>query len=177
MKITATSKFNYKTIKNFVRTMAFYKTNPLKKLITYCEIFAVLSAVILLEMYLLDNDPVFVVALIVAILAVLFELYLYFVLPRIRYNALGQMKGCTNEFTFTDDSIRQVSYDNGYSGESRIDYKVLSRAIETSVYFYIFQTKSQAMVVEKATIEGGTAEELRMKLQSVLGKKYKIYNY
>ena len=177
MKITAKSKFNYKTIRDFIRTTSFYKTNPMKKLVIYCAIFAVLAVSILLEMYLLGPQTYLTVMLIVALVVVLLELYIYFILPRIQYNALGQMKGCTNEFTFTDDSIRLVSLDNGFSGESRIDYKVLNRTIETGKYFYIFQTKSQALIVDKSTIAGGTPEELRQKLQTVLGKKYKIYKY
>ena len=177
MRITAKSKYNYKTIKNYVRAAIFRKTNPLKKMLIYCLVDVLLIAVLCLEMFLLGCDLIPFALLVASIGMLVLELYFYFVLPRIRYHQMGEQKGCHNEFTFTDDSMRISSYDNGYGGESRIDYKVLSRVIETSKYLYIYQTKAQAVIVDKATIEGGTAEELRQKLQTILGKKYVIYQY
>jgi len=177
MKIKAKSKFNYKTIKAFTRTELFRKSNPLKKMATYCLISVLLVAVLLLEMFLLGPDVVPVVLLIVSILMLLLELYMYFVFPRIRYNALGQMKGAVHEFVFQDDSFQVSTSDNGYKGESHIDYDVLFKVIETSNYLYIFQNKTQALIVDKSTISGGTYLELRQVLQPILGERYVIYKY
>jgi FlaA1/EpsC-like NDP-sugar epimerase len=43
---------------------------------------------------------------------------------------------------------------------------------ETDKFFFIYINKRQMFVVDKATIEGGTAKEISSKLASVLGKKY-----
>ncbi len=177
MKINAKSKNNYKTIKNYTRTMVFRKTNPLKKMLIFCLIAVVLAAVLILEMYLLGAHAVPIVLLIIAILMLLFELFLYFGLPRIRYHELAELKGCTNEYVFTSDSIRITAYDNGYSGEERIDYTVLRRAIETSKYLYLFQNKGKVYIVDKSSITGGTTEALQEKIRSVLDDRYVKYNY
>lgn len=177
MNFTAKSKFNYKTVKHFVRANMFGKRDPLKKLVIHCLIALLLIGAVLLEMHLLGPSPVLRVLLMLACALLLLDLYLYFILPWVRYRALGQLRGCTNEYTFTEDSIRLTSYDNGFSGESRIDYKVLYRCIETSAYFYIFQTKSRAFIVDKSTMEAGNHLLLRQKLQSILEKKYQIYKY
>lgn len=177
MKITAKSKFNYKTIKSFVRTSTFRKRDPLKQMLIYCLIAVLLIAVLCVEMYLLGVSKMPFILLLVAVAMLLLELYFYFVLPRIYYKRLGELKGCTNEFTFTDECIRMTSCDNGFSGETCIDYKVLNRVVETSKYFYIYQTKSHAFIVDKSTMQGGAAETLRQKLRPVFGEKYLIYKY
>lgn len=177
MKITAKSKFNYKTIKHFTRASVFRKHDPLKQMLLFCLIAVLLIAILSLEMYLLDFHWVPFTLLLVAVAMLLLELYFYFVLPRIHYNRLGELKGCTNEYTFTDDSIRLTFYDNGFSGESRIDYKVLNRVIETGKYFFLFQTKSRAFIVDKSTFSDGTPEQLRLKLQEILTDRYTIYKY
>ena len=177
MNFTAKSKFNYKTIQDFTRATFYGKRNPLKMFVIHSLISLLLIGVVLLEMHLLGANTELIGLLVAAIILLLLDLFWYFVMPWARYRALGQLRGCTNEYTFTEDSIRLTSYDNGFSGESRIDYKVLYRCIETSAYFYIFQTKSQAFIVDKSTMEAGNHLLLRQKLQPILEKKYQIYKY
>lgn len=177
MKIKAKSKFDYKTTKAFVRAGLFRKSSPARKLAFYCVIAVLLAAIASLEIYFLGSSPWLIAVMFMAALLLLFELYLYFIAPRLRYNALGQLKGCVNEFVFHDDYMMVTSKDNGYDGESRIDYKVLSKVIETSKYFYIFHSRNQGMIVEKATVTGGTCLELRNLLQEMLKDRYQIYKY
>lgn len=177
MKIKAKSKFDYKTMKAFVRASFSRKHDPLKKLLIYCLTFVILAAVVLLEMHLVGSSLPLRLVLYVSIAAILLELYMYFLAPRIRYNALAKLKGCTHEFLFTEDYMQINSSDSGFSGESRIKYTVLTKAVETSKYMYIFQDKNHAFIVDKATFSDGTPQQLQEKLQSILGKEYVIYKY
>ena len=177
MKIKAKSIFDYKTIKAFIRTSLFRKTDPLKKLLIYCFTFILLAVILWVEMSLLGPSVSQYILLGVCVAALLLELYLYFGIPRLRYNALANLKGCTNEFLFTDDYMQIKSSDSGFSGESRIKYTVLTKAVETSKYMYIFQDKNHAYIVDKSTFSDGTPQQLQEKLQSILGKKYQIYKY
>ena len=49
--------------------------------------------------------------------------------------------------------------------------------METGKYFFLFRNKRQIFAADKSTLEGGTAAEIREKLQPVLGKKYVICKY
>lgn len=177
MKIKAKSKLDYKTVKAFVRAGLFRKSLPARKLAIYCAIAVLLAAVIGFEIYLLGPTPTRIIMLCIAGCMLLLELYLYFIVPRLRYNALGQLKGCVNEFVFREDYMLVASKDNGFDGESRIDYKVLSKVIETGKYFYIFHSRNQGTIVEKSTLSGGTCLELRNLLQEILKDRYQIYKY
>ena len=81
----------------------------------------------------------------------------------------------TNTFTFTDDTLEIVSKSDSIDSTGSIKYHALVKAIEDNDYIYIYPNKLTAYVVDKSTLEGGTAEELRAHLTSVFGKKkYKI---
>lgn len=177
MNIKAKSKFNYKTVKAFTHAEVFRKSHPLKKMLTYCLTAVLLAAVLILEMYLLGPSVLLFVLLAASGILLLLELYLYFILPRLRYRALGEMKGCENAFHFLEDEFRVTSNDNGYRGESRVQYKVLHRVVETSQYMFLYQNMSRTYIVEKSSVSGGTPLELREKLQSILKDRYMIYKY
>ena len=49
--------------------------------------------------------------------------------------------------------------------------------METSKYFFIYPTNSQVFIVDKSTIVGGAAEDIRNKLSSFVGNKYIICKY
>ena len=102
---------------------------------------------------------------------------LYFTLPRIRYNALANFKEAENAYVFCDDFLKVSTAGREYSGEAKIEYSFLVKAYETSKYFFLYQTKDQIYIVDKSTIEGGTAEDIRSKLSAVLKDKYFICKY
>jgi len=167
MNIKAKSTFDRKTITAFTRAMLFRKSDPFRKMLVYCLTFVLLSAVVAAEMYLLGPSVPMYILLGVCVFALLLELYLYFIVPRIRCRALADRN--VNEFLFADDGFEVCGQWN--------DYSVLTGAMETSEYLYIFQNRSQALIVEKATVTGGTAAQLQKKLQSVLKKHYMICKY
>ena len=49
--------------------------------------------------------------------------------------------------------------------------------METKKYFFLYENKRQIFVVDKTTLENGTAEEMREKISAVIGKKYIVCKY
>jgi len=104
----------------------------------------------------------------------LMVLYYYVTSARFQFKQMGALKDALVEFTFREEALRVEHHVEGNEGVSELRYAVLEKIIEAPRYFYFYQTKNQAFVVEKSTFSGGTAEELRQRIQPVLGKKYKI---
>lgn len=63
------------------------------------------------------------------------------------------------------------------SGDMALDYSLLKKAFECSEYIFITTPYGQTFGFSKASIENGTAEDIRNKLQTVLGKKYRITDW
>ncbi len=97
--------------------------------------------------------------------------YSYFILPYIQYRSLGNLKDAVNAFTFSGGGFMVVGKTPGNCGESEISYTMVEKVVETTKLFLIFQTKSQAFIVEKSTFSGGTPEEPRNKLSPLLWEK------
>ena len=172
MKIKAKCKFDYQTIKALTHATLFYKSgNPKKRFITYLVLCIVLLIVNIIAMIFMF-DITFLLLLIVALLMFLLECYLYLVLPKIRYKALANMKETENEYTFCDDVVKVVSINNDFNGVAELEYSIFIKLYETSKYFFVFQTQNQVYIVDKSTIEYGTAEEIRNKLLSNVNIKY-----
>lgn len=175
MKITATSKIDFKTVRAFAYMNAFRTNKPLKKVLIYCFTCLLLAAILWLEMHLMGVSWVSVALMAVAVLLLVLELYLYLVYPRMCYKGMGETKGCAYSFTFLDDKILLQAKENGLAGDITLEYKCLRKAVETKDYLYLFQGKGQALMVDKKTIKGGTAEQLRGTLVGYLNGHYKIY--
>ena len=176
MEIRAKSKFDFDTIKALIYLSLYKKANPKKRFIIHTGVSVFLALVIALEMIVFsDTNLLFFFCLIIFIL--LIQCFMYFILPRIRYNAMLKMKGIENEFLFMDDGVRISSKSEDYNGEGEIKYAMLYKVYETSDYFFLFQNKNQAFIVDKSTIESGYAGDIRNKLISILQKKYIICKY
>ena len=91
--------------------------------------------------------------------------------------ATAKMKDAVNEYIFLDDMIKVFTKSDEYNGEAKIEYSLFAKVYETSKYLFMYQTNNQAFVIDKSTIEGGTTEDIRMKLYSFLGDKYIICKY
>lgn len=176
MEIRAKSKFDYDSIKALIYVSLYKKANPKKNFIAQTIVAAFLALVVTLEM-IIFSDTELVLLLCVLITIILIQAFVYFILPKIRYNAMLNMKGIENEFVFTDDGVRIVSKSEDYNGEGEIKYSMLFKVYETSDYFFLFQNKSQAFIVDKSTIESGFAGEIRNKLVSCLQNRYIVCWY
>lgn len=102
---------------------------------------------------------------------------MYFLLPKIRYNSFARMKDITNEYTFCDEVLMITTKAAEYNGQGEIKYSLIVKVYETTKYFFIFQNKSQVLMIDKSTIVGGTADEIREKIQGAMSRKYIVCNY
>jgi hypothetical protein len=103
--------------------------------------------------------------------------FLYYIIPKLQYKALSGLKNIENEYSFSSNSLKVISENEEYKGESEIEYTMLERVYETSKYFFLFQTKNQVLIVDKTTVEEGKGEQIRSGLINVLKDKYIICKY
>ena len=87
------------------------------------------------------------------------------------------MKDTENEYVFGEDFFLVSSANQVFQSQGRVDYSLLACAYETSEYFFLYQTKNQVFVVDKSTVEGGTALDIRNKISATLEKKYILCKY
>lgn len=108
--------------------------------------------------------PLLVVAVVLALLI--------FAAPRLSYRQLGRLKDAVSEYEFGDEGFKVVSRQDGMETSGQYSYDMIEKVVELPEYIFIYQTKNAAFPIEKATIEGGTAEDIRAIFAPRLGKKY-----
>ena len=178
MEIKASAKYDLDACKALTRLSMFKKADPKKRMIFWSVVYAVIMLVLVLEIVAFDLPAEeYLVFFVVMAAVLLLECYMFFVFPRITYNAMGNMKDVENTYVFYDDCFKHSSNSEVYSGEAEFRYEVLVRVYETGRYFFLYQTKRQVIVVDKQTMEEGAALQLRQKLSAVFGKKYIICKY
>lgn len=171
MEIKATGKLELEAMKALVRMNAFKGYNPKRHMIMWCIVFAILAAGTITGIALWGFEKSDIISLTVIAFGFLFEFFLYFWYPKIRYKGLKNLKDAENEYTFGDDSFSVSTAVEGYSGKSDVAYSRIAKVTETNKYLFIYNDRKQAYVVNKSTVEGGN---LQSKLKSVLGNKYRF---
>ncbi len=175
MEITAKCKFDFETIKALTHLAVFKKSNPKKQFILITILDTIAIVLSLLEIILFSAPFGWIFPC--TIFMLLFINYIYFLLPKVRYKALAKMKTAENEYIFYDNSFKIFAKNEVYNGEADIEYSLLVCAYETSKYFFLYQTNNQAFIVDKSTLVGGTAEEIKSKLSYFLKNKYFVCRY
>ena len=178
MEIRAKCKCDYDSVKALARLAMFRKADPKKRLKFYTIIYAILFVVIILEIIAFDvADTILFVLLGVEITVLLFLWFGYFIVPKMRFKSMAKMKNTENQYIFCDNVLKVFTKSQDYNGEAEIEYSFFVRVYETTKYLFIFQTCNQVLVVDKSTIEEGTAEDIRNKLSSYVKDKYIICKY
>ncbi len=171
MEIKATGKLTLDAIGTLLHATMFRGKSPKREIVKISAVIALLIAFSLVWLLLFENAEFFAYMLAVAVMIILMLVYGWFILPRIRYKALGNMKEFVNEYTFGEE-LFTVSGDNGeYSENTETRYSAISKVIETEKYIFIFQTPSCALVLEKSTVVGDISQ-IRYRLRSVQNMKY-----
>ena len=171
MEIRAKCKYDYETCKAVAYVAGYKKSNPKKVIALRIAVYLVLVLLNVAVAYTGEVKSGYGLMLVCAML-VLLELFMYFVLPRIQYNSMSKMKDVGNDYVFHDEEFTATTVSEHFSGQDVMKYSLIIKAFETDKFFFIYINKRQMFVVDKATIEGGTAKEISSKLASVLGKKH-----
>lgn len=182
MEIKASSSLDESTLKEF-NTVYFFKEKPKSEILKFTVgltastlINAVIS-VALSEHALITCLSYFMrFSALAFLLGLALSLFSLFVANR-AYSKAGKMKDAKNEYVFTDSEIREFSYGEGLESKTLITYTDIIKVTETHRFFFLFITKQAAYIIDKQTIEGGTAEELKMKLLAYCPKKYEVRNF
>ena len=178
MEIKAKGKLDFKAIKALTHLTMFKKANPKKSFLTLLIILTVLTGILVFEMiFFSDYTLLLSLTLSLDFFLVLLLCYSYFLLPKITYKSMAKMKDAENEYIFYDGFLKGFTKINEYNAEARIEYSSLVKVYETSKYLFLYQTKQQAYIVDKSTIEGGTVEEIRNNISAFLKDKYIICKY
>lgn len=177
MEINAKCKFDFDSIRALTHLTMFKKANPKKRLMFWSVDFTILFVVIILEIIAFGMDLILLVLLGVNILWLLLMYFWYFIIPKIQYKALAKMKESENQYVFHDDVLRAFTKSQEYNGEAVIEYSLFVKVYETSKHFFMYQTNNQVFIVDKSTIVGGTAEEIRNKLSAFVKDKYILCKY
>lgn len=177
MEIKARCKFDLNSMKALTHLSLFKKADPKRRMIFWSVLYIVLAAIMILEIVLLDAGKDLAFPLFALIVAWCLVFFLYAFMPKIRYNALANMKEAENEYIFCDNALKAYTKSQAYNGEAEVQYSLFVKVFETSRYFFLFQTKNQVFIVDKSTIEGGTAENIRNKLAPYIKGKYIICKY
>ena len=177
MEIRAKSKFDFDSTRALTHLVMFKKADPKKRMIFWTVTYAILFAIIVLEIVFLGQNLGFYVLLGVEIIWLLLMYFWYFIIPKIQYKALAKMKDAENEYIFCDNAIKAFTKSQEYNGEAEIEYSLFVKVYETSKYLFLYQTNNQVFIVDKSTIEDGKVEEIRNKLSAFVKDKYILCKY
>ncbi len=175
MEIKASGKLSYDGIKYLTYTYLFNKLNPKVGTAIFLTFFIIIFAFCIVYSLLFD-----IYYLPIAFnwgLIILIFCFLGFFFPKFQYKSLSKMQNLVNEYVFCDDKIYVSAENEVYKENTEIKYELIEKTIETKKYIFIYQTMSQALIVDKHTITNGTVDDLRRKLIFYVGEKYRIYNY
>lgn len=100
--------------------------------------------------------------------------YIYFISAKKSFQKNKFFRNLKYEYTFGIDDFLVSSTSDNSTGSSTIKVFFLKRIYETSNYFYLFNDNRNAFIVKKSALSKEDTLALRIRLQTILGKKYLI---
>jgi len=177
MEIRAKCKYDFDSIKALTHLTMFKKSNPKKRLTFWSAAFAILFIIIILEIVAFGADTILFILLGVEIVWLTLMYFWYFIIPKIQYKSMSKVKDIENQYVFCDNVLKTFTKSQEYNGVAEIEYSFFVRVYETKRYFFLYQTNNQVFIVDKNTIEDGTAEDIRNKLSICAKDRYIICKY
>ena len=177
MEIRAKSKYDFETVKALSHLLFYKKNDPKKSLISIVSLFSIFSAIIIVEIIIFKAYLLLVLALVLNAFFILCNFLIYYIFPKYQYKLLGKMQGVENEYVFGDSKLKVYSKGEQYNGEAEVEYSLFVNVYETSKYFFLYQTQNQVYVIDKSTIESGSAEDIKSKFVPFLCDKYVVCKY
>ncbi len=172
LRIKARTEYTKELVVSFVR-FSFY--NPISRLIPYIiiELFMILYTALNFFPPVLKGEASAFVA-IPAIVLILFVPFVLFIAPILMVKTSRGIIGGVNTFEFLNNEIMIDSALPHVASQTKMNYHALFRVYETKNVFYLFTSKSHALIVRKADIFDGSVSDLRsLFLKNIPAKKYK----
>lgn len=177
MEIRASSVYDLKATKAAWRANIYNKKNPETQFRRYIILAALVVTASVIYQFMVKQV---VLMWVLSGLLIFFSAFLwlmYFVFPVMMFKDSQRLAEMPRNFVFREDTMSVEMSGEMYQGDSTVRYALMFKAMETGAYFFIYLTKSQLYIVDKSTLEGGSAEEIRNALSAVLGKKYTVCDY
>ena len=173
MNIKTTSRVCEDAYVDYARAGMFI-INPIVSVIVYVAVtVGILVAVLLGDIYGTDGYRDTAVYLAMTALVTGLLLYMYFVIPHSRWKRVATTPKGETFLTFLDKSVHVKTFIGGERRrEGAMAYTDFFRFKETKKYFFLYVAQNQALIIDKAALDGGSPAELRGKL-----KEYKSVSY
>ncbi len=173
MEIKASSKYDWETIKKFNKFHNFTRTKALNIGLIILDVVCVLLFLLAAAINILDFETIMIYVLLLFVNIML--VFVRFILPKIQYKQNKMLHGVVNEATFKDNEMSIEQRGENVCGATTVKYDAVWRVYEIKDFIYIYVNSRQAYIVDKATVTGGTAADLRMFLMKTVGMgKYKV---
>lgn len=176
MTIKAYTVYNLKMYRALTRLSMCRRFNPTIIMSCFSVIFAI-GIIDCVYLFIMKKSSMFLLMIALLLLCAALFYFMYFGLAYVSYKSAAKLAGAKNEYIFRDGDMSIVSVSADYRGAVTLKYTMIYKVMETSKYFFIYQTKRGIYPVDKANIEGGTAADIRALLSPVLGKKYIVCRY
>ena len=177
MEITAKCKFDKAAIRALAHIQVYRRSEPKKAFFTKVIWGFVLLLVLLAELVIWGLHAFPLLMLGFTVLIIVWEYYMYALFPLVQYRTLAKMKDMENTYTFYDDAVKIITKSEEYQGEARMEYTMLKKVLETSEYFFLYQTNNLVFIVDKSTVENGTAKEIGDRLSVYVKDQYQRCKY
>ena len=168
MEITGSSVFDRETIETAYKMALFtgdHKKGMVRVTVLYGALFILWLALLIVRPDGVFGRSFLIFMVVITVLIYGFMCFTYYVAPRKHYNNMGSTKDLVNSFLFTDDEIRVQSKGEKVEGESIIKYESVLKTKESDRYLLLYQSKRQFLIVDKATLSGGTAADILNKIR------------
>lgn len=173
MEIRGKSTYDWQSVKKFQNFSFFKRRKWLFVLWTFAFVLSIFGFIVEIITDNFDSDSA--TRLILLVFVALWLAFMVGIYPKIRYNKNKLIHNMENEFVFTEDGFTMCQHGDGTDSSSDMKYSVVFKVFEANEFFYIYLTKNQVYMVEKATIEGGSPYDLRELLIKNVGmSKYKL---
>ncbi|MBR5280655.1 MAG: YcxB family protein [Clostridia bacterium] len=177
MEIRAKSKFDLESIRALCHLQFYGKANPKVRMRIKMCCFIALISLIVVELVIFGFARRLLILLGIWLLMILLECLAFFIYPKIQFKAMAKLQNAENQYTFCDDVLKVVTVSDYLQGSEELQYSLFVKVYETSEFIFLFQTKTQVLIVDKSTIENGTEEELHEKLTASVQGKYIVCHY
>lgn len=170
MTINADCTYDLNSIEAFHRMNMFGKVNPIKRMKLFGIIDLILAFLLIIELIAFGNNIFLWILLCVLFVSTVVYCFMFFVFPKMQYKSAMKFANIHNKFVFSDDEFFVSSDTQEYSGNSRIKYSMLYKAVETNAYYFLFQNKISAFIVDKSNINENERTVLSQLLRNSVSK-------
>lgn len=181
MEIKAKGKLDQQSVSALSWFGIFKKYEPRKGIIALCIVQMIPTIYTCIRLLILtrvekSSDPQQMFLAILPLLISTIVLSTPIRIPAFNFKKLGKLQNASCEYTFYDSSFTAVLRCLAGTKNYSIRYSELTKVGESSKHFFIFRGKD-SFVVDKSTLENGTAEHLRHRFSTFENIKYTICNY